>query len=77
MFNSVMNLPRLVESYAWNFGDGSTSITRSPSHTYSTVGSYTVTLTVTGTGGSDIETKQNYITVTNATTNIGTYKDGM
>ena len=50
---------------------------RNPSHLYTAVGSYTVTLTVTGPGGSDSETKTNYITVTNATTKIGIYKDGV
>jgi len=34
-------------SYAISFGDGATSTGRSPTHTYSTAGSYTVTLTVT------------------------------
>ncbi|HEY7313483.1 MAG TPA: Ig-like domain-containing protein, partial [Gemmataceae bacterium] len=35
-------------SYLWNFGDGSTaSGTLTPSHTYSTAGTYTVSLTVT------------------------------
>src|SRR6185437_11822814 len=34
-------------SYSWNFGDGSaTSTAQNPSHTYSTVGTYTATLTV-------------------------------
>ncbi len=31
-------------TYAWSFGDGSTSSAQSPSHTYSTAGVYTVTL---------------------------------
>ena len=31
-------------SYLWNFGDGGTSTASSPSHTYATAGSYTVTL---------------------------------
>ena len=66
-----------ISSYSWIFGDGNTSTARNPSHTYFTVGSYTVTLTVTGPGGSDFESKTNYITVTNATTWIGIYKDGI
>ena len=34
--------------YSWNFGDGSAvSTAQNPSHTYSTVGTYTATLTVT------------------------------
>ncbi|BFT74527.1 hypothetical protein PAENIP36_59690 [Paenibacillus sp. P36] len=38
-------------SFAWNFGDGTTSQDANPSHTYSVNGNYDVTLTVTnGTG---------------------------
>ena len=42
-----------VTSWLWDFGDGVTSASQHPSHTYSEPGSYTVTLTVTGSGGSD------------------------
>jgi len=39
---------------SWTFGDGGTSLVTSPNHTYSTTGSFTVTLTVgTGAGCSD------------------------
>jgi len=51
-----------ITDYLWNFGDGQTSTELSPSHTYSSVGTYTVTFTATGPGGSDVETKSNYIT---------------
>jgi PKD repeat protein len=34
-------------TWSWNFGDGSTSTQSNPSHTFSGVGAYTVTLTVT------------------------------
>lgn len=43
-----------IASYAWDFGDGATASgagLTSPSHAYSTVGTYTVTLTITTTGG--------------------------
>ncbi|HKI85817.1 MAG TPA: PKD domain-containing protein, partial [Thermoanaerobaculia bacterium] len=39
--------------WSWDFGDGATSIQPSPQHTYSTGGTYTVTLTVANAGGSD------------------------
>jgi PKD repeat protein len=51
-----------IASRLWDFGDGSTSTSRSPSHTYSTPGVYTVKLTVTDSkGNSSTETKQNLI----------------
>ncbi len=55
-------------SWSWGFGDGSTSTSEDPTHVYSSVGTYTVELTVTNSYGSDIETKTNYITVTEAGT---------
>ena len=53
-----------ITSYAWTFGDGTTSTVANPTKVYSTPGSYTVGLTVTGPGGSNVKTKPNYITVT-------------
>ncbi|MFC1999497.1 ABC transporter substrate-binding protein [Chloroflexota bacterium] len=49
----------------WDFnGDGTVDSTqRNPSHTYDTVGTYTVSLTVTGAGSSDTETKADFIQV--------------
>ncbi len=35
-------------TYQWDFGDGNTSTTQSPSHTYAVGGTYTVCLTVSG-----------------------------
>lgn len=32
-------------TYSWNFGDGNTSTTKNPVHTYATAGNYTVTMT--------------------------------
>jgi CSLREA domain-containing protein len=44
-------------SYSWNFGDGTTANTASPSHAYTDNGAYTVTLTVNdGRGGSASDT---------------------
>jgi len=47
----------------WDFGDSITSTLHSPTHTYAAVGAYTVTLTISGPGGSNTETKAEYITV--------------
>ncbi|MGD2147546.1 MAG: PKD domain-containing protein [Anaerolineae bacterium] len=47
----------------WNFGDGVTSTLHSPTHVYSAVGTYTVTLSIDGSGGTDTETKPAYISV--------------
>ena len=47
----------------WDFGDDITSTLQSPTHIYTAGGVYTVTLTVSGPGGSDTEEKAGYITV--------------
>jgi PKD repeat protein len=57
-----------ISSYAWTFGDGTTSTAQNPSKSYSGAGTYTVSLTVTGTGGSNTLTRTDYITVTSGTT---------
>lgn len=50
-------------SYAWNFGDGGTSTSANPVHTYASAGTYTVTLTVTNSDGTSTETKAGYISL--------------
>jgi PKD repeat protein len=47
----------------WDFGDGSTSTLEDPLHIYQTADTYTVTLTISGTLGTDAEVKTDYITV--------------
>jgi PKD repeat protein len=47
----------------WDFGDGQFSDKSGPSHTYDTAGDYTVSLAIMGPGGSDVETKIEYIEV--------------
>jgi parallel beta-helix repeat protein len=47
----------------WQFGDGVTSTLEDPAHPYIAPGTYSVTLSITGPGGTDTETKPLYITV--------------
>ena len=53
----------VITEYAWDFGDTTTSAEQSPSHQYTKVGTYTVNLTVTGPGGSNISSQSHYVTV--------------
>jgi PKD repeat protein len=51
-------------SWAWNFGDGATSTQQHPTHAYTSVGTYTVTLVATNAAGSSaMYTQLNSITV--------------
>lgn len=40
-----------ITGWLWDFGDGNNSTQQSPTHTYTTPGTYTVTLTVTSSNG--------------------------
>ena len=54
-----------VSSWEWDFDtDGTVDSTlQNPQYTYDNVGNYTVSLTVSGTGGNDTEVKTDYIEV--------------
>jgi PKD repeat protein len=52
-----------VLSWQWNFGDGGRSTEPNPVHQYLTAGEFTVSLTVTSSGGSNTRTRTGYIRV--------------
>lgn len=54
-----------AETYAWDFGDGNTSVDASPSHTYTANGSYIAKLTVSNASGDD--SKQEVLEIINIT----------
>lgn len=52
-----------ISNWHWDFGDGQFSSDPKPNHTYTIAGNYTVSLAIMGSGGSDVETKTEYIKV--------------
>ena len=60
-----------VTSWSWDFGDGTTSTLQNPTHVYPSVGTYTVTLSVDGTLGTDTRIRPDYIV-----TKPGPFMDG-
>ena len=57
------NNSQYADTYLWNFGDGGSSTQFEPNYTYYNPGIFTVTLTVFGTGGQDIQIQQLIIEV--------------
>jgi PKD repeat protein len=51
-------------SWSWDFGDGGTSTAQNPSHTYSSAGTYDVSMTATNAAGSDTKTRVGEVVVT-------------
>jgi C1A family cysteine protease len=66
---------RKPTSWSWDFGDGTTSTEKSPIHTYTKAGTFTVNLTVKNNGGEDFTTKESYITVGEAKGKARPYLD--
>jgi PKD repeat protein len=62
---SFTNLSSGATNYSWNFGDGHTTTATNAANTYSIAGTYTVSLTAIGAGGSNTLGRTNYIVVTN------------
>jgi xanthomonalisin len=72
--NSSTDTGGTISSYAWNFGDGSSATTASPSHTYAAAGTYTVSLTVTDSTGAT-NTKSGSVTVTSGGGSTGGFSN--
>jgi PKD repeat protein len=51
------NTSSYATTYSWNFGDGSSSSADAPSHKYTSVGNYTITLIASAGGKSSTTTK--------------------
>lgn len=59
---STFNTGDPIVSWNWDFGDGNTGTGKTPSHTYNTVGSFTVSLTITTqSSATQTQTKTAYI----------------
>lgn len=62
-FVSTSTVPAGTMTYSWDFGDGSPASTLvNPTHTYANPGTYTVTLTVTGSLGCPVATASTSVT---------------
>ncbi len=53
----------MPDTWLWDFGDGDTSTEQNPVHTYTAVGTYTVTLTAQGALGDDTVVKTDLVQV--------------
>ncbi len=58
---AINNTSLYATSYYWDFGDGHSSNAMNPNYTYLQAGSYQVTLTVTGPGGTDTRSRIVYV----------------
>ena len=71
--------PAVWATWRWNFGDGTFSSVKNATHTYRTGGIFTVSLTATNLGGTNVMTRVGYINVTRCTNTIaetGVYRPG-
>lgn len=60
---NFQNFSTNADTFSWNFGDGNTSTLAAPSHTYTTAGTYTVSLNASSSCGNDAKTETSYIEV--------------
>jgi PKD repeat protein len=64
------------DGYSWTFGDGETSTSSDPTHTYDTAGSYTVKLTVHSPSGDVVKQRNGYIVVSAPPSSGGHHSGG-
>lgn len=60
---SFYNNSYYANTYVWNFGDGNTSTATNPIHTYTSYGTFTVSLTASGPLGIDSIIQQSIISI--------------
>ncbi len=65
-----------IISWTWDFGDGLSSTEQHPTHSY-TIGTYPVSLTVTGPDGSDTIIKNDYISSSPGSPVVENFKTGL
>jgi PKD repeat protein len=70
-FTNLSSSINTTLNYFWNFGDGNTSSIQNPSHTYTTNGTYTITLIASNCIFSDTVTKTIQITTTHIEEHAG------
>jgi len=62
-FDVSNELDGVIKEWLWDFGDGTSSLERSPSHRYINEGKYTVTLSVTDNDGASSSIKKDLMLV--------------
>ncbi len=65
VFSNQSSTPTAFINTQWDFGDGNTSTTVNPTHTYAALGTYNVYLTITDSCGTDSAFQQVVITALN------------
>jgi Zn-dependent metalloprotease len=65
------NMSTNASSFIWNFGDGTTSTSSNPTHVYTTMGNFNVTLIGTSLGcGSDTLMQTAFVSVSDVNSNV-------
>ncbi len=59
-----------IKKVTWDFGDGTTSESYEPTHSYQKPGNYTVTLTVEAEQGTEKKVKENFINIVGGTLTV-------